>query len=188
MTATTYLTLHELVKKNTHSDDAEAKHLIAVYRHGYPDASNILLYQILASDNWMTANVAMVAQRKAALGKAPAYVYHFEKLTPVRDGLIVCPHTFEIAYVFDNVGIPRVAQYVGTEQSRFALADKMSTAWTTFARTGNPNNPTLPHWPAYSAADRSVMIFNDVCRVEKNPHAAEREAIDKVHKRMGMPT
>ena len=29
-----------------------------------------------------------------------------------------------------------------------ALADKMSDAWIAFARTGNPNTPKLPKWPA----------------------------------------
>lgn len=189
-------TLLDLVKKNTRSDDAEAKKLIALYRKDYPKAENTRIYQYISSDNWMTANVALVASRKAALKAAPAYVYHFEKLTPVRDGLIVCPHTLEIAYVFDNVGIPRVALYVGTEQSRFALADKMSTAWTTFARTGNPNTtglpsnvtgPGLPHWRPYSASDRAVMILNDKCELVVDPHAAERKAIDAIHKRNGLP-
>ncbi len=179
--------LHNLVKQNTHSDDAEADKLIALYKNEYPGASDVRIYQLLASDNWMTANVALVAARKAALGKAPAYVYHFEKTTPVHDGKLVCPHTLEIPYVFDNLDVPTAALVTGTGKDRYPLADKMSRAWTTFARTGNPNVSGLPNWPAYSAADREVMVFNDECKVVKNPHAAEREAIDEIHKRMGMP-
>ena len=62
--------------------------------------------QLIATDNWLTANVALVAERKAALGKAPAYVYHFEKPTPVHDGKLGVPHTVEVSYVFDNLDVP----------------------------------------------------------------------------------
>ncbi len=180
--------LHELVKKNTRSDDAQADQLIALYKKDYPGESNIRLYQILASDNWLTVDAALTAERKAALGKAPVYLYHFEKLTPVRDGKLGCPHTSEIYYVFDNLSIPTAHLLTGNGKDRYPLQDKMSRVWTTFARTGNPDVEGLPHWPSYSAAQRNVMIFNDDCKVAVNPHAAEREAIDEVHKRNGMPS
>ena len=40
-----------------------------------------------------------------------------------------------------------------------ALADKVSDAWIAFARTGDPNTPKLPHWPAYEAKDRATMVI-----------------------------
>ena len=53
----------------------------------------------------------------------------------------------------------------GTGQDRYALSDKMSAAWAAFARTGNPNVKSLPHWPAFTADQRATMIFNDECKV-----------------------
>jgi para-nitrobenzyl esterase len=56
------------------------------------------------------------------------------------------------------------------------LMHKMSTAWATFARTGDPNHPGLPAWPAYAPTDRSVMVFETDCRLVAAPRRAEYEA------------
>ena len=166
-------------------DDAAIETLIALYKRDFPGADNVHLYQLIATDNWLTANVALVAERKAALGKAPAYVYHFEKPTPVRGGKLGVPHTLEVSYVFDNLDGPTDDIITGTGKDRYPLADRMSRAWTNFARTGNPNVPGLPHWRPYSASDRAVMIFNDQCKLVVNPRAEARLAITDIHMRQG---
>ena len=177
--------LHADLKRTLRVDDAEVGKLIALYKRDHPKAENVRLYQLIATDNWLTANVALVAERKAALGKAPAYVYHFEKPTPVHDGKLGVPHTLEITYVFDNLDVPTDHAITGTGKDRYPLADKMSRAWTNFARTGDPNVPGLPHWRPYSAADRAVMIFNDQCKLAVNPYPDERAAITEIHMRQG---
>jgi para-nitrobenzyl esterase len=49
----------------------------------------------------------------------------------------------------------------------------MSEAWASFAKTGNPSTPALS-WPAYTKEGRSVMVFNDECKVAFDPSVAER--------------
>jgi para-nitrobenzyl esterase len=166
-------------------DDGEVEKLIGLYRRDFPGISNVRLYQILASDDWLTANVALVAERKAALQKAPAYVYHFEKTTPVRGGKLGVPHTLEVSYVFDNLDGPTDDMITGTGKDRYPLADKMSRTWVQFARTGDPNVSGLPHWRPYSASDRAVMIFNDQCKLVVDPRAEARQAIIELHMREG---
>lgn len=61
---------------------------------------------------------------------------------------------------------------VGDEQQR--LADIMSETWLAFARTGNPNNATLPEWPEYDAARRATMILDLPPRVVDDPRGEER--------------
>ena len=39
-----------------------------------------------------------------------------------------------------------------------------------FARTGDPNHPGLPTWPAYDDARRATMIFNTTSRVGDDPN------------------
>jgi para-nitrobenzyl esterase len=45
------------------------------------------------------------------------------------------------------------------------LSRRMSATWAAFARSGKPDNPAIPHWPAYTLAERSTMIFNRECSV-----------------------
>ncbi|HXR96014.1 MAG TPA: carboxylesterase family protein [Rhizomicrobium sp.] len=178
-------TLRADLKRTLKVDDGEVTKMIALYRRDFPDASNVRLLQIVASDNWLTANVALTAERKAASGKAPAYVYHFEKPTPVRDGKLGVPHMLEISYVFDNLDRPIDEVITGTGQDRYPLADKISRAWVQFARTGDPNVSGLPRWRPYSASDRAVMIFNDQCKLAVDPRAEARQAITELHMRDG---
>ena len=58
-----------------------------------------------------------------------------------------------------------------------ALADKVSDAWIAFARSGDPNTPKLPRWPAFNATDRPTMVFNNESRVENDPLREQRLAM-----------
>jgi para-nitrobenzyl esterase len=57
------------------------------------------------------------------------------------------------------------------------LADKVSDAWISFARKGDPNTPKLPRWPAFNAKDRPTMVFNNVSKVENDPIREQRLAM-----------
>jgi para-nitrobenzyl esterase len=163
------------VKRYTGLADDRATGLIAAYRKNRAGADNTFIYQLISADWWMTANVTTQAERKARLGRA--YVYHFEKRTPVRDGKLKVPHTLEIAYAFDNIDLSTAV--TGTGADKQALADKMSAMWTAFARTGDPSIPGLK-WEPYSAERRAVMILDDDPRLELDPYREERLAISAV--------
>jgi len=55
---------------------------------------------------------------------------------------------------------------------RIAAAE--SATWAAFARTGVPGNQAIPHWPAYTAADRTTMLIDTEWRVQKDPHPEAR--------------
>jgi para-nitrobenzyl esterase len=167
--------LHARVKQAAHADDSEADRLIAAYRHGRPNISNIDLYLILASDVFFRRGVLTEAERKAAAAKAPAYMYYFTWRSPVREGKLKTFHTLEIPFVFDNVDVGRVM--TGSGEDRYALEDRMSAAWVAFARTGNPNHKGLPNWPAFREPERATMIFNNECKVVNDPNGEERLAL-----------
>ena len=156
-------------------DDAAASKLIAVYKKGRPKATNLDLFLILSTDasNFRTGTDTE-AERKSLLGKAPAYKYYFQWYSPVRDGKPRSFHTLDIPFVFQNVDI--CESMTGSGPERQPLADKMSAAWASFARIGNPNHKGIPKWLPFNTADRSTMIFNNECREVNDPYKEERLA------------
>jgi para-nitrobenzyl esterase len=166
------------VKQVTRSDDEAAKAVIDLYQHGRPKASNVEIYQIIASDYMFRPGVTTEAERKAEQGKAPAYMYYFRWPSPVHEGKLRAYHTLDIPFAFNNVEI--AASMTGAGQDRYPLADKISAAFAAFARTGNPSHAGLPKWPAFDLKTRATMVFNDECEVVNDPFGQERLALGKL--------
>jgi para-nitrobenzyl esterase len=169
--------LRERVKRALGTgDDAQADKTIAIYRKGRPQAGNLDLALIIETDaSQFRSGTDLEAERKAVLGNAPVYMYRFQWYSPVSGGRLRAMHCMDIPFVFENVDVSR--SVVGDGPERYALADKMSTAWVSFARTGNPNNKLLPTWEPFTAGKRATMIFNNECRAVNDPYRDERLAI-----------
>ncbi len=149
--------------------------LIDVYRKANPRATPSDLFFLIESDYRYGAPVMKIAERRAALGKAPVHLYYFTWETPVQGGRLKSPHTIEIPFAFDNVQISR--QLTGGGADAMALADKLSDTWIAFARTGDPNTPKLPHWPAFNAAERPTMVIDNESKVVDDPLREQRLAM-----------
>ena len=154
---------------------ASADRVIETYRRVNPGSTPSDIYFLIASDYRYGAPVMKIAERRAALGKASVYLYYFRWETPVQGGRLKSPHTIEVPFVFDNVKISAALTGGGPEAMR--LAEKVSSAWIAFAHTGDPNTRLLPHWPAFNAADRTTMVFNNECAVENDPIREQRLAM-----------
>jgi para-nitrobenzyl esterase len=154
-------------------DDSAADHVVAVYRKGRPKASSLDLALIIETDssNFRTGT-DLQAERKAALAKAPVYMYRFQWYTPVTDGRLRAMHCLDIPFVFDNVEACKTI--TGTGADRQPLADRMSAAWVAFARSGNPNHKGIPKWEPFTAGARNTMIFTTECRAVVDPYREER--------------
>jgi para-nitrobenzyl esterase len=107
------------------------------------------------------------AEKKAALGAAPAFEYIYAWRAPALDGRPGVFHSAEISMVFDNAD--KCVNYSGLTPEGLEMSTNMSRAWANFARTGNPNHSGLPHWPEYKKGKRSTMIFNTPCVVKDDP-------------------
>jgi para-nitrobenzyl esterase len=117
------------------------------------------------------------AERKAALAKAPVYVYLMSWETLADNGRLRAHHALDVPLVFNNVETTRNMVGPGLEPQR--MADLMSSVWVAFARTGNPNIEDLPQWPAYTTEKRSTMFFDAECHVVEKPYETIRQILVK---------
>ena len=138
--------------------------LITAYRAAYPLADDTRLRVRIASDATFTSSVWQQLERKA-LQIAPVYRYVFTYEPPVMGGVLGAFHTAELPLVFRRVAVAE------TEQ----LSKRLSAAWASFARTGDPSTPELP-WPAYDLAHRRAMRFDLDPQVVSDPDGAIRTA------------
>jgi para-nitrobenzyl esterase len=154
--------------------------VIDAFRKAHSEATPWDLWILIATDHPRGAYSRELAKRKADQRSAPVFAYRYDWETPEGGGHMRSPHTIEIQFVFNNIKI--AGPLISKMPEAYALADKTSSAWVAFARTGDPNTSKLPKWPAYSAASRDTMLFNNECRVESDPDRVPRLAMERVLK------
>jgi para-nitrobenzyl esterase len=159
------------------ASDAQVDQVIAAYKAGRPGVPNTDVYLAMASDATFRAGVVLEADRKAAQ-KAPVYQYYFTWHSPVEEGKLRAFHTLEIPFAFDVVNL--ASSMTGTGSDRQPLADKVSGAWVSFARTGDPNHKLLPKWEPFDTNKRAIMVLNDECKLVNDPHGEEQRMLHSV--------
>lgn len=154
---------------------ADIDKLINDFRRLRPAASPSDLYFRITTLRGMGQRSVTLAERKAALAAAGAYVYRLEFETPVDK--LRSPHALDLPLVFDNVA--KSSSLLGpVAEPAQKVADQMSAAWIAFARTGSPNAPGLASWPRYDPRARSTMLFNVTSRAVNDPDGEERRIVE----------
>jgi para-nitrobenzyl esterase len=149
--------------------------LLAAVRRAYPGYSPTYLWVQMISVRVMQGSETL-AERKAAQGRAPAYVYTISWETPASGGIFKTPHTMEIPFMLYN--FDRVRAFVGPGPEPKHMADQIAGAWVAFARTGKPDHAGIPHWPPFNAQTRPVMDFDLKSHVINNPLPEIRQALN----------
>lgn len=158
------------------TDESKVDGLIAAYRRILPQAKAGDIFFAVTTDHEFRGPAIKQAELKAAQRAAPAYMYLFHWPLPAMGGRFKAGHGGDVPFVFEN--LDAAARLIGpTSRSMQHLAGQMSSAWTAFARTGNPNHAGLPHWPPYDITRRATMIFNNESRVVDDPAKQERLAM-----------
>jgi para-nitrobenzyl esterase len=101
------------------------------------------------------------ARLQAGTGQSPVFYYSFRQQPPFPAGSVYAgwgaSHFAELWYVFDHL---EQSPWNWTAADR-KLAEEMSSYWVNFARSGDPNGPGLPPWPAFTNAESKVQYLGD---------------------------
>ncbi|MDL2221826.1 carboxylesterase family protein [Parabacteroides sp. OttesenSCG-928-N08] len=134
---------------------------LKAFEAAYPGYKPVDLFDV---DLMFRPGVVRQAALKAAQQGAPVYMCLFAWESPVLDGALRSSHCMELPFVFNN--IDRCRAMTGGGEHAYLLAEKMSSAWIHFARSGNPNCDELPEWEPYTAEKGATMFFNNNCEVK----------------------
>ena len=136
------------------------------YRELLPGASpGDRLIAALTGSNF-SVRTWLYAERRAARGGAPVYHYSLDWASPFAGGRMGAHHAMDLPFVFDTTDVPRTTQ--GADGAA-ELAAAMASTWAAFARSGKPDNPAIPAWPAYTEPERATMVFDTRCRTVNDP-------------------
>jgi para-nitrobenzyl esterase len=173
---------------------AEAARIAPFYAARSED--DLQAYVRAAGDNGIAYGTWKWAYAQTLSGRQPVYAYEFDHAPAIPAGafgphfdvrLAGAFHGAEIPYAFDTLASR--PDWAVTVVDR-GIAGTMSTYWSNFIKTGNPNggggtSGSLPLWPRYtpdSAPQR--MRIAEVSRAEADPDLARFLAIKAVHDRI----
>ena len=158
--------------------------ILAVYPHSTDEEAikstkNLFRESTFAWHTWAWALL------QTQMGKGKAYVYYFDHRGPRTPNGAGANHGDEIAYVFRNLPAPVFGDRgppppIRPEDTK--ISDLMVSYWVKFAKTGDPNGPGLPAWPAFSASAQNAMIFDAAPGARPLPNQAQLEVFDSYYK------
>lgn len=131
--------------------------LTDLFRRAFPEKP---LCELLAFDSSFGLPNMQFLDAKAAQSTAATYSYMFSYSFPYFDGSPAW-HCSEIPYVYHST---REVPICGEPVVRENLEAQMCTAWTNFAKYGDPNCAMLPKWDRYEKGSEVTMIFDRTCR------------------------
>jgi para-nitrobenzyl esterase len=150
----------------------KANEILEMYRAVAPGKTPYLIQAQVFTDNQTRARAITQAERKAAQGGAGVWMYVWEWATPGFDGKLGAVHGHDVDASFNlyRNGICGT----GRKEGRL-MCTRLASSWIAFAKTGNPDNEHIPHWPNYDATTRATMTFDTNTRVVNDPRSAIRK-------------
>ena len=152
--------------------------IAASYKSRRPTATDGDITMAVGTDVIFRVPAIRVAEVQSAL-QPKTYMYLFTWPTPVQGGIFGSCHSLELFFVLDRLHAGNSVAVLGNDPPQ-KLADMMQDSWIAFAKTGNPNNTSIPNWPAYNTRTRATMIFNVNPLVQNDPYGEDRLVWDGI--------
>ncbi len=109
-----------------------------------------------ANDLVVACPIGAMASLTSAAGQR-VFVYRFERSIPGKgQAELGAFHGLEVPYVFGDLRDP-AWQWLPFTSDDAALSNLIQTYWTNFAKSGSPNAPGLPNWPAWSDGKKEFL-------------------------------
>jgi para-nitrobenzyl esterase len=152
----------------------------------------------LASDRFISHGTWQWTELQMKTGGKPVYRYYYTHPRPSYLGMpgqappSAAPaagrggpaaprgaaHSAEIQYAMGNLSLDKRYAW---EPADSKVSETMQGYFVNFIKTGNPNGPGLPNWPAYDAkTNYQRMRIDEASRVESEPHRARYLVLDAV--------
>jgi para-nitrobenzyl esterase len=110
-------------------------------------------YRAASLDRWLTA--LWHEADRSRRDSAPQFAYHFEHVEPGPDAeRYGAFHTSDVPYALATLDAAPQRPFTDIDRRVSAIT---SGYWLNFVKSGNPNGPGLPHWPALDP-DSPVML------------------------------
>ena len=151
----------ELVRSTWGKDIAEK--LIPLFRKAYPERKTADLLR--ADCIFRGPEIPYIAERSRLNACTWSYLFNMDQ--PI-DGGNTPWHCCDIPYVFHNIDLVEYPWGPGAEKLAEKIQEEAFRSVIAFARTGNPDNGAIPHWPACSEGKESVLVLDGNTRVLVN--------------------
>lgn len=163
----------------------KAAEAIEIFREANPEAPAPEIFFTIASARAYGRDATLMAEGRVRLpDAAPTWLYKLAWRSPAQGGRRITPHSLDLPFVFDNVAEGERLTGPPSEATQ-AMTEQMSNTWIAFARSGNPDNPAIPHWAPYDLASRTTMVFDLPPRAVADPWKEERIFMDQFETTQG---
>ncbi len=101
----------------------------------------------------------------------PTYMYLFDWVSPLMNGVLGACHALELGFVFGTLD----SNFTGSGEDARALSRRIQDSWVSFARQGSISCEGIGKWEPYDEW-RKTMVLGKQCTLVEAPYDDDRRA------------